>query len=227
MEKVEHLKRKFRPNDDFSRTSKRTSRTKKSRDRYKVRKFNRLLKLIGTDSVLNISSTTITPAQCAILSLGSGFIPTSMHTAKEEEILLLESLRVIDRIGNLDILLKKENDSRKDSSHGNDQSKDKTVSTPPPREDTSLYHNEFFENQQTFSRSRDIPSSLRIHQPQERSLSQPITKLFKKKFDEINSKLLNIVRSKHRRKKDNLPKKLRSALKELRELIKEKKIDVR
>ena len=104
------MKRKFRSKKDSNSPADHSSRNRKSRERYKMRKFKKLLKIIGTNSVLNLSSIALTPSQCAVLSLGSGFIPTPMNFQKEEEMLLLEGLRVIDRLGNVDLILKREND---------------------------------------------------------------------------------------------------------------------
>ena len=202
--KIGFLKRKFRSRRDTAPAAPQSSRNKKSRERYKMRKFNKLLRTIGTDSVLNLSSVVLTPAQSAVLSLGSGFKPSSTNSDKEEEILLLEGLRIIDRIGNLDTLLKNENENGNRSNNVNNEE-------PTPErvvEESPVAANiEFFETDKKFSRCQGIPSSLRIHQPQERTLSQPITKLIKKKFDEQNSKLLSKVRSKNKQEKnDSMPK---------------------
>ena len=224
--KIGFLKRKFRSRRNAAAVVPQSSRNKKSRERYKMRKFKKLLRTIGTDSVLNLSSVVLSPAQSAVLSLGSGFIPSSTNRDKEEEILLLEGLRVIDRIGNLDMILKNENENEHRSNNTTNE-----IQTPKMNfveESTVVTSKEFYETDQKFSRCQGIPSSLRIHQPQERTLSQPITKLIKKKFDEQNSKLLNKVRSKNRRGiDDNLPKKLRLALKELQKMVREKKVDIR
>ena len=222
--KAEFLKRKFRVKRETLVRPNQASRNKKSRERYKIRKFNRLLKTIGTDSILNLSSIPLTPSQNAVLSLGSGFIPASTNSEKEEEIILLESLRVIDRLGKLDETLKNElGGNREDDTISNKDENYKSTDIH-----SNFQQTDFFESSGIYSRSRDIPSSLKIHQPQERTLSQPITKLIKKKFDEHNSKLLNLARLKNRRNRhDKLPKKLRVVLKELQKLTREKKIDIR
>lgn len=170
------LKRKFRSRRKSPPIKVQASKNQKYRERYKVRKFNKLLKTIGTDSVLNLSSVIISPTQLAVLSLGSGFIPTSMNPDKEEEILLLEGLRVIDRIGNLDTILKAESETGNSPANARTENQAvpiNFVSENTTNQESANQEREFFENEQTFSRCKGIPSSLRIHQPQDRTLSQP------------------------------------------------------
>ena len=81
------LKRKFKPAQTSAKPNKmRQEKKKKSRDRYKLRRFKKYFTNGGKNSVINISSTAITPDQTMLLSLGSGFIPTPTNSSKEEEL---------------------------------------------------------------------------------------------------------------------------------------------
>ena len=222
--KVHFLVSKFQPQRLRSFVAnKRKMQNSKSRERYKIRKFRKACQIIkDKDSVINLSSTTLTPAQYLVLSLGSGFIPSSTNKEKEEEILMLEGLRVIDRIGTLDSILQRDN--QKENVVNRDTMIIDSNIDPQP----SAANHDSFANYTEFTRDRSIPKGLKIHQPQERILSQGITKLMKKEFLDENNRLINLVRSKKKSSQyDNMPKKLRVALKELSQLVRDKIIDIR
>ena len=69
-----------------------------------MRKLNRRIKLYNKEgtNVVNLSSQPLTKIQKYVLELGHGFVSTPNHKEKEEEILILEGLRVTDRILKLD-----------------------------------------------------------------------------------------------------------------------------
>ena len=78
-----------------------------------------------------------------------------------------------------------------------------------------------------FIRTKNLPNYLKISQPKEKTLNQGITKLMKKEFEAENQKLINMLRSNKTFDHNNLPKKLRTALKELKLLTQQKVIDIR
>ena len=76
-----------------------------------------------------------------------------------------------------------------------------------------------------FTRAKDIPHNLQFSNPKEELLQIRDTKLLKKEFTEFNINLINNFREKKRRY--NLPKKIRDGLQNLKKMVKEKKIDIR
>ena len=220
--KVEYLKKKFLPTrtPTVVNIDSRRNKNRKARERYKMRKFRRYFRS-AADAVINLSNTTLTSSQRMLLALGSGFIPSSTNRTKEEEILILEGLRVLSRIGNVDSLL----------TNSNDQDNTAIADNPTTMDDTNTANSSdqtnaaFATNE--FERSKKVPYGLKISQPKDKPLSHSATKLMKKEFENENQKLINLVRSEKKFDDNNLPKKLRTALKELKVLTKEKKIDIR
>jgi hypothetical protein len=86
--------------------------------------------------------------------------------------------------------------------------------------------NGFSDQEQPFIRPKGIPKFLRYSQPKEGQLSNTITKKIQKEFSEFNDKLVSRA-MKVKKKIFNLPKKVRVAIKELKTLVQEKKIDIR
>ena len=70
------------------------------------------------------------------------------------------------------------------------------------------------------------PKSLKQFQPKEPTLSHSVTKLVSKEFQQFNNKLIETVRKK-KNKVFNLPTVLREAIISLKDLVKNKIIDIR
>ena len=118
-------------------------------------------------------------------------------------------MRVIDRIGKVDQELKK-NSPNDDIQHTGKESSE--IGLP--------------DNPNVFIRSTTVPNSLQQYQPQEVELSNPVTKLIKKQFEKVNSKLINMVRSGNQNRRFNLPKKTRDEIPKSRRMVSEKKIHI-
>ena len=145
-------------------------------------------------------------AEIFALELGYGFVPTPSNPQKEEELLILEGMRFIDRIGRVDAKLREGVDTQVES-------------TMEERIQTTQ------ENGECFAKSKNVPINLQFSQPKEEQLQNPNTKLLKKEFDEFNTNLINTFKTKKRR--HNLPKKIRESLYHLKKLVIEKVIDIR
>ena len=76
-----------------------------------------------------------------------------------------------------------------------------------------------------FRRSKDVPFGLQVRNPKEEQLQNRNTKMLKKEFEEFNNNLINTFRTK--KKRFNLPTKIRDALSYLHKLVKQKRIDIR
>ena len=221
--KIEHLIQKFKPvplNHRKSRSSKSSKiKNKRSRERYKLRQLKKNMKQSNCDMesipVINLSSHQLSITETIALQMGSGFVPTPNNCDKEEETLILEGLRFIDRIGKVDRKLD-------DEKNGNEVASNATVSDG----DYNISSSHHDVPEELFERNTNIPTSLLISQPQEPKLSHNITKSLKKEFDELNNQLQNNVRNKFRRK-FNLPKKIRESLSNLKQLVKSKVLDIR
>ena len=136
--------------------------------------------------------------------------------------MILEGLRVTDRIRKLDNELMKDNEQQ--------------TNNEPERENEGYTREELEEifntstdesfHRFTFTRSRQIPQYLRYSQPTEGTLQHPTTRKFQKEFDEFSNQLIEKA-LKTKRKQFNLPKHIREAMNKLRNLVKTKQIDIR
>ena len=196
-----------------------TLRNRKSRERYQVRKYKKQIGIYNNHpdrrTVFNLSNTELSLTDTLALELGFGFVPTPCNTNIEEEILLLEGFRFVDRIGNVDSKLS--------------EIKNK-IQQSKSDESTSAAANDFSQATSSygemFEREKHIPASLRFSQPKEVDLTNNETKTIKKEFQELNSKLLNNIKSRPQRKY-NLPKKLRDSIQNLRKFVRDKVLDIR
>ena len=142
--------------------------------------------------------------------------------------MILEGLRVSNRIGVLDAKLTAELERR-----NNNPSTTPEVSTTDSTSSNSSTVNDSNHSDpsepinELFERSKNVPFSLKYFQSNERNLRQGVTKQLQKEFDDENQRLINLVHSNKKYDHDNLPRKLRSALKELKELTRQKVIDIR
>ena len=222
--KIRYLINKFRP--EPVKTNARTDRKvthikakhKKSRERYQVRKYKKQLNHYQNNpedkTVYNLSSTDITMPEMFALEYGHKFVPTSNNPMKEEEMLLLEGLRFIDRIGKVDAALSKRDDEN-------------SLLNPKPDGVPLIDFDQNINSQPAlFERNKSVPFSLQFGQPKEVDLSNNESKVIKKEFEELNNKLLTTVREKKKRRY-NLPKKVRDSLQHLRQLVKDNVIDIR
>ena len=99
-------------------------------------------------------------AQVFALEMGSGFVPTPHNRQKEEETLILEGMRFVDRIGKLDILL------REEETNPNTQTQPPSHNTQPHTESNTQTNTETGRNEDTeFARPKEPPkknSTIRI-----------------------------------------------------------------
>ena len=191
--KVQFLRNKFRPTIiPTHNTNRKKKRNRSSRERFLLRKFKKYFSDGGVESVINLSNTAITSSQKMLQLLGSGFIPTNSSRTKEEEMLVLEGLRVTSRIGDLDYKLTKEledeNNSNNNSSIDNNNSRSNLVSSSGPTGDSTTTASSSTESDDKFVRSKAVPYNLRYFQPKERTLRQGVTKLLQKEFDYTDQK---------------------------------------
>lgn len=214
--RISFLKDKFKPIEKEQKRkgpkSNKKIKNKKSRERYEARNIRRKIRIYNEDinngirTIINLSSYRLCMAEIFALELGYGFVPTPSNPQKEEELLILEGMRFIDRIGKVDAKLREGVDTQVES-------------TMQERKQTTQ------ENGECFARSKNVPINLQFSQPKEEQLQNPNTKLLKKEFDEFNTNLINTFKTKKRR--HNLPKKIREALYHLKKLVIEKVIDIR
>ena len=126
----------------------------------------------------------------------------------------------MNRIGDLDANLTREAEERNNPFS-------RTITRNPTTED-STEHDTSADNDSTkFTRNKNIPHNLKIVQPKEKVLRQGITKQLHKELTDENQRLVNLVRSNKKFEHNNLPKKLCTALKELKSLTQRKVIDIR
>ena len=241
-DKIAFLKTKFNPIIKEKRARPRkgnkTAKNKKSRERYKARKIKGKIKRYnenitnGQRTVINLSSHDMSMAEIFALQLGYGFVPTPNHQQKEEETLILEGMRFIDRIGKLDVKLREEEqrNERTDEPNRNGENRipnnnsgNNNNSNGNPSPDSNLTQTDQVPT--IFKRSKDVPYQLQFSNPKEEQLQNRHTKLLKKEFDEFNTNLINTFDRK--KKRHNLPKKVRDALSNIHKLVKRKEIDVR
>ena len=226
--KISHLKEKFNPYYKHTCKKKdRKERNRKHRERYRTRKMNKQINLHAEnngDNVINLSSHNLDRVEKFVLELGHGFVPTPNNSQKEEEMLIVEGLRVTDRIRKLDYkLMNPSNEpdrneggfSRQELEEIFNNSNDETFHGFTPEETPS-----------PFIRPKNIPDFLRYSQPTEGTLQHPTTKKIQKEFDEFSNQLINKA-LKTKRKTFNLPKNIRDAIKKLKTLVKTQQIDIR
>ena len=221
--KINHLRTKFKPFfKEIVKPKPKTERNRSSRERYRNRRMKKFLKQ-QTDkgcNVINLSTHNLTKEQKYVLQLGHGFVPTPNHKDKEEELLILEGFRVTDRIHKLDArLIAKEQKEESEAQEMEDLFGDSTDFEFLGFSD---------DEEKPFERPTTIPHYLRYSQPKESQLNHPLTKKIHKDFEEFNNKIISNARKKNRKTKDfNLSRNAMTALKELKELIKNKVIDIR
>ena len=142
--------------------------------------------------------------------MGYGFIPTPNSKEKEEEFLILEGLRFVDRVGKIDRIIA--------ANGGNDHFTE-------PR--GTVNDNASADRQtNTFTRDKSTPKNLYYSQSKEPQLTQNVTKTLVKEFNGLNSRLIDNVTS-GPSKRFNLPKTARLAILNLKKLVVDKKIDIR
>ena len=227
--KISGLGSKYKPSTikkNEHRKTKKKVKDKKSRERYLARQIIKRIHNYNKEDkkVINLSRVTLSMAQIFALDLGYGYVFTPNYIDKEEEMLILEGFRVMDKIGKLDDKITKEmnryNEKERNealNNYGNENFGNESL-------DESFHG---FADNDNFVRSTAVPKFLRFSQPVERKLNQPITKLVLKEFEEFNNGLIEKIRGKPKRKFYNQPKKIRDAIFDLKKLVKEKVIDIR
>ena len=194
---------------------------RKSRERYNARKYKK--KLISyfnepkNRGVINLSSVKLTQDEIIALELGYSFVPSPNNSSKEEEMLILEGFRFLDRLGKADESLaeirRKVND---------DSMEYEVLDSLKDVDDVELHPASNW-----FVRNEAVPSKLRFCQLKEPQLMCGETKVIKTEFDDLNKNLINVAKNKSPKRKFNLPKRTRNALKHLKSMVKEKVIDIR
>ena len=168
--------------------------------------------------MVNLSNTKLSTDELIALELGYGFVVTPNNPIMEEETLILEGFRFLDRLGKTDARLAEMNVNPPDV--------DDIHNSFPTDTNADDIHNSS-QDSATFFRNNSVPQQLQFSQPKEPQLSLNKTKIIKSEFDELNKKLIESVKSKSSRRKFNLPQRTRDALKHLKELVRDKIIDIR
>ena len=228
--KVLFLKNKFKP--DRLRHHKQCKnkysdvklKNKRSRERYRVRKYKKELREYGSSAcnrnVINLSSIDLPTSDLFALELGHGFVLTPNNLMKAEETLILEGFRFLDRLGKADdSLCRVDTDYTPEDT--NRISQDPVNSVSNTLSSLSLAPR----NDERFVKTDTIPDSLRSFIPAERELSLSESKNIKKEFEKVNFGILNSL--KNDKKKFNVPQNARNSLVKLKKLVKDKVIDIR
>ena len=224
--KLARLVKKFEPvsvNSSSSKVNnrrkeeKKATKNKKSRERYMNRRYQEKFRAYTENperrAAINLSSIELSNEELFALELGHGFVIAPNNPAKEEETLILEGFRFVDRLGKADsrlVELKKREGHVTSTQEGNIASQLSSLSV-----DENYY------------RSTEVPYMLQFSQPKEVNLQTNEAKMVKIEFEELNGKLIESCRSKSKKRTFNIPRRTREALKHLQKLVKEKVIDIR
>ena len=133
---------------------------------------------------------------------------------KQEEILLLEGFRFIDRLG------------KADSKLCRDVEEPTSIPAAVESLDNDITPISSSEVGSCFVRSKAVPAELRSYYPCECDLSLAESKNIKKEFERLNNDLLTSLKN-NRKKKYNVPKVARDSIGRLKRLVKDKVIDIR
>ena len=219
--KVTFLKKKFNPDSKEQNIQKKMSdnqrkkKNKKSKERYAARKFRKKLEeyasCVDGRNVFNISSIDLPIVDFYALQYGHGFVLVPNNKMKEEEILLLESFRFLDRLGKADKRL---------SSLEERTIVERSFMSQKELPVTGEYGND------VFLKNDFIPDDLQILQPAEHELTCINAKFVKKEFEELNNKVISSLQT-IKRRKFNIPKVVRSSILKLKKLVNDKVIDIR
>ena len=219
--KILHLLNKFKPNpleagQATRRKRKKRNSNKKSRERYKSRRYRDKMNIYinneGTRNVYNLSTIDIPMQDLFALELGHGFVPAPNNSLYEEETLILEGFRFVDRIGKIDTHLSTQKVNYNNSTQSSSNIPKIQVTTD--------------NSDDMFKRDESIPNKLTFSQLVEKDLKVNETKMIKQEFTNLNNKILNDIKSKHKRK-FNLPKQARESIQRLKTLVNDKCIDIR
>ena len=191
-------------------------KNKKSKERYLLRKLNKKLKkyelCVEDRNVYNLSSIELPIIDLYALEYGHGFVVTPNNKMKEEEFVILESFRFLDRLGKADQRLSRSEAEASDC--GNES----------PVCQNTIQHCDV-EIGNVFKKNDSVPSDLRIYQPVERELVCSETKIIKKEFEELNTNVRSSLKT--MKCKFNVPKVIRNSILKLKKLVNEKVIDIR
>ena len=180
--KIAHLVRKFSPQPvtTLSNAAQKKVRkdikslNRKSRERYLARKYkDRLISYVNNPQsrgALNLSSVEIDIDELLALELGYGFVVSPNNAVKEEETLILEGCRFLDRLGKADAKLAEERKRSRDCI--------------PPGEDV-VVTGEVVQDEHLFSRNASVPQKLFFSQPKEHQLQCNETKCVKSEFEDL------------------------------------------
>ena len=162
-EKITHLREKFNPYyQHTNKSSRKRERNKRNRERYKSRKMNKEIDMHAEnnkDTVINLSSHPLDKVEKYVLGLGHGFVPTPNNSQKEEEVLILEGLRVTDRIRKLDKELMKDTIEPARQEEGFTREELEEIFNNSTNESFHGFTEE--ETPSRFARSKQIPQYLR------------------------------------------------------------------
>ena len=194
-------------------------KNKRDRERYQSRKYKQNVRKFMSDpakrTVINLSSITLNMDELYVLELGHGFVPSLNNETKEEETLLLERVRFIDRLGKADKRLADQKEQKDENNLDINQAANPSQSMNPPVKEDEL-----------FQKIGLIPQRLKFSTVHDPKLILDESKMIKKEFDEFNNKIIHSINV-NRKPKFNLSKRSRRALKKLKKLVVEKKVDIR
>ena len=220
--KAMFLRKKFQPTANRKKSKRSTQsdgrKNKKSKERYLARQFRKKLKdyenRVDGRNVYNLSSIDLPVVDLYALEYGHGFVVTPNNRMKEEEFLVLEGFRFLDRLGKADERLSK----------AEKQAAEEDL-TAASSQRLVLSENEHFRSD-LFVKNDFVPDDLQIRQPAEIELTCSESKIVKKEFEELNNKIISSL-STNKRRKCNIPKVIRSSILKLKKLVIDKVIDIR
>ena len=223
------LKRKFKPqaikrNLETTNKSKCANvkrKNKQSRQRYRVREYKKKLREYGScpnKNVFNLSSIDLPISDLFALEYGHGFVLSPNNVLKEEETLVLEGFRFLDRLGKADFRLSKPADENIST-----VATDRSVNVVEDIDNAAA--NSAVGN--SYVKSNNAPVELCNFLPLERELTLAESKNIKKEFEQVNLNALNSLKTPKRNKFYNVPKLVRDSIFRLKKLVKDKVIDIR
>ena len=234
--KLKFLKSKYKPvqntlenvspRNGSTNSLRKKKRMKSSRECYANGKYRKELNDYRDNTegrtVVNLSSIEIPLEDLFALEIGHGFILSPNNVVKEEEALILEGFRFMDRIGKAEQQISNQNENSNRNPDTNNPlppvliSPSQTISSLPDDQPSRNY-----------VRDSSVPGKLIAYQPKEEELSLAVTKLIKKEFEEVNTIVINSLKSKDKKRNFNLPKAARNSISKLKSLVKDRVIDIR
>ena len=189
LEKVNFLIEKYKPDPggfkfNSNNDGRKRKKNKRSRERYLNRQFQKKLNDFKNNpekrTVINLSSVDIPIQDLFALEIGHGFVLSPNNVSREEELLILEGFRFIDRLGKADKAQRSNmnNDSNSESRNPTVSPSNSSASNTVSSQNNSTVTND--NNVRYFERGTSVPQKLHSYQPLEVDLKLAETKFIKK-----------------------------------------------